>query len=54
MAVLKYCNLCSKYYTCKIYDKVCSDMWFLKKFLNIEKSDEIAKYCKDYEKEGKK
>ena len=48
MIVLKRCEMCLEYSNCYLYDKVCENLAFLKKFTEINNSNEIAKYCKDY------
>ncbi len=48
MTVLKRCELCKNYVDCKIYDKVCDNLKFLQNFLDIKKSEDIGKYCKNY------
>ena len=48
ITVLKKCELCTKYTNCKIYEKVCKELTFLKNFLDLKFSNEIAKYCKEY------
>lgn len=54
ITVLKRCEMCVKYTNCKIYDKVCEELGFLKHFfINLNNSNEIAKYCKVYKKERK-
>ncbi len=45
--------MCLRYVNCKIYDKVCKELAFLKHFLYLNNSNEIAKYCKVYKKEFK-
>lgn len=48
LAVLKRCEMCLEYSNCYLYDKVCENLGFLKKFIEINSSSEIAKCCKDY------
>ncbi|KKN06212.1 hypothetical protein LCGC14_1079540 [marine sediment metagenome] len=50
MGVLKRCELCKDYLTCKIYDKVCDNLKFLQNFLDIKGSEGIAEYCKSYDR----
>lgn len=47
--IIKRCESCSKYFNCKIYDKICQNIDFLWNFLDIKNSNKIAKYCKQYE-----
>ena len=56
MGLLKACELCKNYLNCKIYDKVCEEIDFLKTFLKIKRTNEVAKYCNsfDFEIEMKK
>lgn len=48
MGIIKQCEFCKKYRDCKIYDKVCDNLEFLQNFLDLKESEDIAKYCKDY------
>ena len=48
LGIKKRCVLCKGYLDCDIHDKVCDNLKFLQNFLDIEKSEEIAKYCKSY------
>jgi len=54
MTILKACELCSEYLDCKLYDKVCENLVFLKNFIEINDSTEIAKYCKKYNTKKRK
>ena len=54
MGVLKLCERCKEYLDCEIYDKVCDILEFLQNFIDIKKSQEIAKYCKNYSTHTKK
>lgn len=40
--------MCTKYTNCSLYDEVCGKLEFLKNFIEINNSNEIAKYCKKY------
>lgn len=53
ITVLKQCEMCVKYANCKIYDKVCEHLAFLKHFIDLNDSNEIAKYCKAYRRDLK-
>ena len=48
LGFIKRCELCKNYLDCAIHDKVCDNLKFLQNFLNIEESEDIAKYCKSY------
>ena len=48
LAIIKRCELCLKYTDCSLYDKVCENLEFLKNFLDITQSNQIAQYCEGY------
>ena len=49
MGILKQCEMCSEYIHCKLYDLVCEYLEFLRNFIEINSSNEVAKYCKKYQ-----
>lgn len=51
MGIIKRCELCLKYSNCSLYDEVCENLEFLKTFLDITQSNQIAQYCKEFESE---
>lgn len=51
MGIVKRCELCFKYTNCFLYDKVCENLEFLKNFLDITLSNQIAQYCKEFKRE---
>ena len=53
MTILKRCELCLKYIHCRIYDLVCEYLEFLQNFIDINSSNEAAKYCKKYQNKNK-
>ena len=53
LTIIKRCELCLKYTNCSLYDKVCENLEFLKNFLDITQSNQIAQYCKGYKVEKK-
>ena len=48
LAIIKRCELCLKYSNCILYDEVCQNLEFLKNFLDIAQSNQVAQYCKGY------
>ena len=54
LGIIKRCELCLKYSNCSLYDEVCENLEFLKNFLDITQSNQIAQYCKEFESEKSK
>lgn len=48
LGIIKRCELCLKYINCFLYDEVCENLEFLRNFLDLNNSNEIANYCKNY------